>query len=291
MTLRDERGMTLVELLVAMTMLIGALGASLVVLTTLRTTSSAAEQRAGDAQLARVQVDRLARQLRNLASPTYEQPQAVDKADPFDIVFQTVDPVGPNGQNATNVQRVRYCLEGATGRLWSQSQRWTTAVAPAAPATGACPGGTGWSDTRTVAQGVVNRQGGQDRPLFLFDTTVTTEISRVRVDLHVEDGPGSGVVGTRVQTGVFLRNQNRRPVASFTYTLSAGRHVLLNGSPSTDPEGEPLKYVWYDGTTKIGEGVTLDYAAPSSGTRTITLRVYDPALLEGVSAPQAVAIP
>ena len=53
-------------------------------------------------------------------------------------------------------------------------------------------------------------------------------------------------------TGVFLRNQNRKPVASCTtiYT-GTGKQVALNGSGSEDPEGFSIKeYHWFlDGST------------------------------------------
>ena len=70
-------------------------------------------------------IDRIVRELRNLASPTQEKPEAVDLAGAYDLVFQTIDALGPNsGLNAANVMRVRYCLSSATdnGLLHRQTQ-------------------------------------------------------------------------------------------------------------------------------------------------------------------------
>src|SRR5205823_887029 len=79
---------------------------------------SDAQRRVDAEDRARQAEEAIARDLRNLASPTPSQPQAVDRAGGRDLVFKTVDPVGPNaGQNTANVERVRYCLDSA-GRLW-----------------------------------------------------------------------------------------------------------------------------------------------------------------------------
>ncbi len=54
---------------------------------------------------------------------------------------------------------------------------------------------------------------------------------------------------SRISTGVYLRNQNQVPTASFS-VASGGtgtRRFLLNGSGSTDPEGRTLFYTWFSG--------------------------------------------
>ena len=59
----------------------------------------------------RITIERLDDQLRNLASPRDSHPAAVEKAEPFDLVFLTVDAVKPVGSlNARNIKRVRYCV-------------------------------------------------------------------------------------------------------------------------------------------------------------------------------------
>jgi hypothetical protein len=289
--LRSERGdMALTQLLMAMAVFGGVLGSTLFIFQNFVTVSADTTQRAADQDKARFALDALARELRNLASPTQEQPQAVDKVSPFDIVFQTVDPVGPNtGLNASNSKRVRYCLNVTSpsdGKLWFQEQRWTTQAAPAVPSTAACPG-TGWTAQRLVADHITNARNNLNRPLFVANSSTLTDVSSLHADLLVDSDPAKAPTETRITTGVFLRNQNRRPIASFTATPTASG-ILLNGSASYDPEGEQLSYVWFDGATKVGSGITFTYPAAAGTSHTMSLKVYDPASLEGVAASQVV---
>ncbi len=56
----------------------------------------------------------------------------------------------------------------------------------------------------------------------------------------------------------------------------ASTSVTLNGSASTDPDGDtPLTYEWREGVTVLGTGVTLNTSLPF-GPHTITLKVTDP---------------
>lgn len=236
---------------------------------------------------ARRSLGQLSRELRNLASPRPEQPESVDLVSAYDIVFQTVDPVGPNaGANATNVRRVRYCLDGTIpGKLWLQTQRWTTAAVPAMPSTAACPG-TGWTSSTIAAERVLNRKPPV-RPLFLANSATNSQVSALHVDLVVDDKEADAVPGVTLSTGVFLRNQNRRPTAAFTATRTASG-IVLNGSGSSDPEGETLTYEWFDGPTKVGEGVTFTYGVSPGTARTMGLTVKDPAGLPGTAPTQVV---
>jgi type II secretory pathway component PulJ len=285
-----ERGeTTLVGLLVAAILFLIVLGATLDLFSTSETINRDTQQRNDAQDRARVAVDTLARQLRNLASPTPEQPEAVERAQPRDLVFLTVDPVGPNsGANATNVQRVRWCLSGQ--RLIRQDQYWTTATPKSAPTATACPG-SGWDKTSVVADSVVNDTGGKSRAVFSFNSTTLTEITSVHADLWIDIDVGRGAAETSLSTGVFLRNQNRRPTASFTPTASA-QGIILNASASADPEGLPLTYCWYVQSAPyvtppsdsgcspgsyVGDGVTFTYPLAINQTATVQLQVKDPA--------------
>ena len=74
--------------------------------------------------------------------------------------------------------------------------------------------------------------------------------------------------------------------------MRANGHILLNASASSDPEGEQLSYVWYDGSTRLpGNALTYDYDPPTTGDHDIKLAVYDPAGLRGVSEIQTVNVP
>jgi hypothetical protein len=254
----------------------------------------------------------VARELRNLASPTPSQPQAVDRAGARDLVFKTVDAVGPNsGQNAANVKRVRYCLDG-NGRLWRMQQRWTSATVPAVPGglTGfaddpACST-SGWDTAQQVAGSIVNYAAGRARPLFTYNTqSSVTAISSIAVSAFVDVDATKRPAETQLTTGVYLRNQNRPPTATVV-TKPSAQGLLLNGSLSADPEGDLLTYCWYDAaatwrdqawmtTNKlsctpgplVGTGVTFLYAVPYGATRTIWLEVRDPADLSGSSPQQS----
>ena len=295
MRLRDERGFTLIEVLVSSALLIVVLGATLSILDGFHGRNRELNERADAGSRARPQVDQLAREMRNLASPTYQSPNAIDRAEGNDIIFQAVDPTGPAAAlNGANVRRVRYCLDSAdpnSGVLWFMSQKWT-AQPPPAPTTTACgAGAAGWSDVQSVAGNIVN--GTRGVPVFRFDSATLTDIHHIQATLWIDTDPTRGAAATSLATGVFLRNQNAGPTASFSLTRTGGRRILLNGSASTDPEGEPLEYQWFDGSEKVGSGATYTYDVPGTGysMRSISLKVYDPAKLEGVAPAQDVAVP
>jgi hypothetical protein len=111
----------------------------------------------------------------------------------------------------------------------------------------------------------------------------------------VDVDPNRRPLESRISTGVFLRNQNQAPTASFS-VVSGGtgtRRFLLNGSGSIDPEGRMLRYSWFSGASPdltdtscsltdafgcIGRGVTLDYTFPAAAgdaSQTFTLLVKD----------------
>jgi hypothetical protein len=297
----DQRGeISLIGLIVSMTIFLAVLGATLTLFSTSERQNRDAQDRNDVQGQARMTLDRLSRQLRNLASPTPDQPQGVDRAWPTDLIFQTVRPTSPGiGTNATNVMRVRYCLDAST-RLHRQEQTWTTAAAPAVPAGTACPAG-GWNADYVVAGHVDNVRRGASSPLFTYDSTTLTAITRVSVDLWVDADPTRRPSASRLTTAVFLRNQNRAPTAAFTATPTS-QGLVLNGSASSDSEDDPLSYCWYDASAPnvdappspcaagpyIGSGITFAYALPSGATRSIWLSVYDTAGLFNRTATRSI---
>lgn len=295
MKLRDDRGFTLIETLVSSVLLIVVLGATLAILDDVQKSDRTANERADAVGRARTQVDQLAREMRNMASPTYKSPKAIDRAQGNDVIFQAVDPSGPAAAlNGANVRRVRYCLDTSNpnaGELWFMSQTWDDEPPPV-PTTTACGAGAGgWSDAQSVAGNIVNAARGA--PVFRFDSTTLTDVHHVQATLWVDTDPGRGAAATSLTTGVYLRNQNASPTASFTVTRTGGRRLLLNGSASADPEGEQLDFQWFDGQDKVGSGATFTYDVPGTGAsvRSISLKVYDPAQLAGVAPAQDVAVP
>jgi len=284
---RGDRGeITLPGLLMASVLSLIVLSAVLDTFAGAQTQSTELTARNANQQTVRSASDQIAANLRNLASPTPDQPQAIDVGGPFDLVFQNVDPVGPNaGQNVTNVRRERLCLTTG-GVLYSQQQTWTTATVPAPPSTTACPG-TGWGSTTVLAEHLSNRIGSLSRALFTYDSATLTDIAAVHLDMYVDEDVTRAPGEVRLATGVFLRNQNRRPTASFTAATTA-QGIVLNASASQDPEGQPMTYTWRDGTTIVATGVTTTYAVTPGTSHAISLQVQDPAGLVGTSATQTV---
>jgi hypothetical protein len=277
-----ERGdVTLSGLLVAMTLMLVVTGATFSVFGTADRLQRKTELTQDAQRQARNTVDRLTLELRNMASPNDNAPQAIQGVTDRDIVFQIVDKTMPAGSaNAWNIKRVRYCVDGG-GTMWRGEQKWTTATAPAAPtaAGGACPGT--WSATK-VASNVVN--GG--RALFTVKSTDVTRITDVDIDLFVRVDAQQARGETELSSGVFLRNQNRFPTASIDVVAVNAQGILLSAGDSSDPEGDNLTYEWTDVTRNgypIGKGVTVFYPA-SAGlqkdqTYTIKLKVTDAGML------------
>ncbi|MEJ7893114.1 MAG: prepilin-type N-terminal cleavage/methylation domain-containing protein [Solirubrobacteraceae bacterium] len=330
---RDNRqaGFALTELLVVM--MIGSLllGATLFTFARFVTNSNTNDARNDSVEQARRALDVEARQLRSLAKRRPDSTVAVlDTVTADDLIFQTSD---------SNRTWVRYCLntsDPANGTLYQQTQTLSVAAAatPITPAMrSGCPSvGGAWDRTVNVATNVVNRVGGRNQPLFSYrcagggtactaSTAAFDAIIGVNSQLFIDTTPAREPAEERVQTGVFLRNQNQAPVAAFTATALTGspRTVLLNASGSTDYEQRTLTYYWFMGTlppaasircdqpgdlsatslwggTLIGRGVSLQYTwpgtSPASGTgQTVGVVACDPGFRSSGLVTQTVIIP
>lgn len=287
--LRADGGFTLPELMIGMLLMLIVLFASLATLEQFTLMGKRGERRVDSQQQAREAARQIARTLRNVAGSS-DTVDVIERAQPYDLVFKVVDDSGTSfGSNDQRLKRVRYCLDSSSpsrGRVREQVQTWTSATAPAVPAGTACPSST-WGSSRVIADQVTNRASAQDRPVWTYRVT-DGQVSAVSVDLFVDDNVTTDPGESSLRTGVFLRNQNRRPVASFTATAAGINHVLLNGSGSYDPEGHPLDMVWTVGSVKIGEGINLDWDAGSTGSRTVTLTASDPSGLADTSTQTVV---
>jgi prepilin-type N-terminal cleavage/methylation domain-containing protein len=290
-----QAGFTLIELLVAMSVALVVFGATTTVLVVAMHAEASSTERNQAQDHARVAIDLIARQLRNIASPI-SSPKLLERATPYDIVFQTV--ATPSGSNAGGAERVRWCIPNDTStgtasdeEMIGQVQTWTTATPPAIPWGTDCPdtsatGGSGQTDV--VVESVTNRyEGRSDRPAFTYDDTTAptnlTNISSVQIDLFVNPTPTIAAAETELRSGVFLRNQVHSPVASFTETDTGSGGVLLNGGTSYSPDGADLAYSWSCSTPGCPAASTLSDATsglvdwhPGAGTYTITLTVTDP---------------
>jgi len=302
--LGEQAGFTLPELLTAMTVFIVVLGATLTSFDGFVARSSTNTKLNDAADQARSSMERMASQLRNLASPTNANGKSIDLADPYDLVFQTVNPAK---------RRVRYCLDSqnpAKATLWMQTQAFAvTGVDPGLPSTSSCPGpltSGGWADQRVVAIDVVNRYNGAGRPVFYYSGLGadgdTARITGIRPQLFLDTNPANPPAEISVATGFFLRNQNQKPVVpeiSVVRSPAGSRRFILNGSAASDPEGRTLDYYWYKGSgagpaslptcadsdhqtgggyTCIGRGLTTEYIFPTTDAspQPITLKVVDP---------------
>jgi type II secretory pathway pseudopilin PulG len=303
--LADERGVTLIELIVAASMSMIIFGATLTVFAGLQKTQTQTIEHNERQQEARQAIDRLTRDLRNLASPSdYNGPNAgmaprgVERNGKYDLIFKTVD--GETGATATNssaVMRARYCFDGSNpgrGRLLLQQQTAATFTTTVPPAT-ACPDpGPQWTGSpRVVADHLSNRVGGRDRPVFTYSSDgialpydapdAVTSTTRVEARLWLDRTIGDSPVETSLSSSVILRNQNRPPTAAFTATVS-GRQITLNGSASDDPEHEQMTFKWLEGGTPAtavpidgGVGMIHTLVDRPDGSYTFLLQVTDSA--------------
>jgi len=290
--MNDERGeITIVGLLTATVLFLAVMGATLEVFASSEVLRRDTQERNDSQDRARVAVDTAARQLRNLASPTHDQPQALERAPPHDLVFKTVEPNSVAVAGEANVKRVRYCVS-ASSVLWKQQMTVAaTTAAPTIAADASCPGSGQWSGVagQAMADRVVNYADGRSVPIFTYNSPDLRAITSVHIDVLVDADTG-GAAATRLSSGVFLRNQNRAPSAAFGVTQTASG-LMLNGSLSTDPEGDPLTYCWYD-TARAGsnppagspcrgngeyvaENITHHYEVANGTTHGIWLEVRD----------------
>ena len=309
--LRQQAGMSLIEVMMVSSLLVIVLGAALAPFDVLSKTQQKSVEQNEAQDDARSSLSLITRNLRN----TSGQNQLVNLASPYDLVVETVDyKAKPSGSlNARNLMRVRYCLDTTSpgsslvrGRLWEQQHRWTTSSVPTSMPTPSCPD-MSWGSARVVADYVTNKATNARRPtaaaLFSYypNASSLNTITSIRVKLLSDRRWDRDPPETELQTGVLLRNQNGLPTASFNATPGqvGTRKIILNANTSTDPEGLPLTYRWCDvtsqsvcdETTAVGSGVLYTYTAPVTGTRQMKLQVFDVGGLQSTAGPLAVAAP
>lgn len=310
--LRGEAGFGLAEVLMASALMLVVLGAAVAPFEVLHTSQRRTANQNDSQDNARNAVTQITRNLRN----TSGQNQLVNRADPYDLVIETVDPTAkPSGsQNARNLMRARYCLDtgsdnfaGLTnGRIWEQAYRWTTSTPPDSMPGASCPDTT-WGTRRIVTEYVTNKATSGWRPtaaaLFTYFPSASPldTITSIRVRIYSDRKWTEDPRETELTSGILLRNQNGAPTASFNATpdTAGSRKITLNAGTSTDPEGLPLTYRWCDvttvatcdDTTRIGTGVLYTYTAPAAGARNIKLQVTDIGGLTATAGPLTVTAP
>jgi len=273
----SEDGFTLVEVLIAAVLMIVVLGATLTALTSFER-NTATNQRQNDGQdQARRTMDLVARDLRNLASPVVERPEAIDRKEKQDLIVQSEGSGTGGGANARNTMRVRFCL-GPDRKVYRSIQTWGALAIPNAPATTECPG-TGWTSSTVVAENVVNGT----RPIFTYNAEGLQDVTEVTTSLYVDVNPGKPPAETELQSSVYLRNQNRKPTALFSLEV-VNNSILMNASESTDPEEKALIYSWkvdQVGTNDPVDGSGILWTKPeTAGNHTVLLKVSDGVLAD-----------
>lgn len=284
----DESGLTLIELLVSMALSMVVIAAVTLIFTSFinDTRYDGLRDRAQDN--AKQLVDRMSQELRSAASASTGSSGLLERAQPYDLIFETVNPtVTYGGSNAYNLYRVRYCLD-SNETVWRQTETWTTATAPSVPSSTACPDTSSadyaqpnGSPCCVELQDVTNEIGGDTtRPLFTYGTSTTSTINEVEVNVITDLNPGR-LPGPSPQltTSIFLRNENSPPVNPTPTVTEVGNgsgtvDVTLNGSGASDPNGQTLSYQWYANTGTTG--CASSTAGPASGLLTNgTTQVYD----------------
>lgn len=278
---RDQGGFTLTELLVSMALTLIVMGAVVGIITVFLNDSRYDGLRDQAQDNARLMVDRLSRELRSATSPSSGSSGLLERANPYDLMFETVNPSTVyGGTNTFNQYRVRYCLD-SNQTIWRQTDSWTTGTAPLVPTSTACPDTSSTDFNNQVNNSpccvelndVTNEIGGDTtRPMFTYGPsgwTSTSQIFEVQVNVITDLNPGH-LPGPSPQltTGILLRNENSPPVVPMPTVTEVGngsntRDVTLNGSAATDPNGQTLSYQWYanTGSTGCASGTT----APSTG--------------------------
>ncbi len=284
-SLRREDGMTLIEVTVVSFLMLIILGATLTTFNVFEGNVKTTERQNEAQDENRRALDLMARDLRNLASPTPELPNAVDIAEPQDVIFQSEGKDKPDGSaNAQNTTRVRYCLNTDERQLYRQIQTWQDLDPPGVADHSACPG-SGWTSTLVVGSNVSSGA----RPIFAYNSADLDGITEVSSQLFIDVNPGKPPAEVNMQTAVYLRNQNRAPTSAFSWvpmpaaTADQTGTIFLNASESVDPEEKALIFEWYDATIdpdghKVGDGIVFSYPPPAAGTREMFLIVRDSTL-------------
>jgi prepilin-type N-terminal cleavage/methylation domain-containing protein len=286
---RSESGFTLMEVLVAILLSGVVFGATLTALEAFQKSNRIDVLRNEASDNARNTTDALSRQLRNAAAPSTGYFGALEEAEPYSIAFDTIDPQPKVSANTGNLMRLRYCLDDTqptNETIWVQTKRWTTEKPEpeSAPSGTKCPDlkAGDWETTRRLMTYVVNRIGGQNRPLFTYgpaEVAAVSKITTVEPHIDIDVDPGQKPGETTQNTVIEMRNANRQPVATFTATEANG-FVLLDASASEDPDGLALTYKWWqDGkelSTTAEKYETGPKAFASGSVHVFTLEVTDP---------------
>jgi type II secretory pathway pseudopilin PulG len=280
--LRDEQGISLTEVLVAMTLAVVVFGIAVSAFSAFVNERARTDRRTESQDQARTAVTRVSADLRSAMSAGGAGSEPIQQRSSFDLVFllplRTATPAAL-ATNPRGLTHVRLCLDassGGDGRLWRQTAPYGTG-SPTAPATSTCPS-SAWPRQEVVASNLVNHRTSPATPLFTWTLDPAGQVTDVAVRPVVDVDLGTGKPPTQLRTKVALRNSNRPPTAALNCQGLANGHAVCDASGSTDPDGEALSFTWtMDGTPLPLEATfRLDQPSlPSGSSHVFTVTVKD----------------
>jgi hypothetical protein len=193
-------------------------------------------------------------------------------------------------------------MTGSSLKGAPDSGTWTALYDSGVP--GATWGTVTW--TATVPAGsslAVNVVAGDDSSAFGAGTPVTngSEFAAtgryVKITVVLNRAPGGAPEGSPVLEDLTLRPANEPPVANAgpDQVKNEGQQVTLDATGSSDPDGDPLTYLWALEPGHTGPAVTLDdataanpaFGTTDNGVYTFKVTVTDD---EGASATDLVQV-
>ena len=293
--LRDERGMTLTELIAAIFVATILFGAAVTTFVTFLDTSTKADNETQAQEVARSTIERMTSQLRNGMSTGTNGAQPIQHISDFDLVFLAPDAKGT--ATATNPRALtyhRYCLGNANNKseqIWYQTSPFSTTTQTSAPPRDKCPS-TSWATRYRRGDHLLNRRDPVT-PLFTPTYDANGNVTHVAITAQVDWNPDMRPPMVELRSKVALRNLNRAPTASLNCKGLANGHAICDAAASSDPDGQALNYEWaINGSVITGEKTfRLDYSPLAPGSvRTFTVTVSDSGAATS-SASQSVTIP
>jgi prepilin-type N-terminal cleavage/methylation domain-containing protein len=261
----QERGWTLIELLIAMTLMLIVLSATLTSFNAFSNNTKRNTNFNDEQDQVRTTLDQIVRQARNLANPTTGAAGStfttIAYADKDRLVFQTTDP---------QKQWVSYCVDNSTSSREAIYYQTTSnnALTPDTVNGGTmvqgCPStSANWQTKVKVGDFVTNFANSQNRALFSYFTSSgpvssvpvplanTSKIVRVALSIFMKLDPNRPPAETELSSAAYMRNQNQPPTSSFVATVSGGTSYTFDAGASLDPEGRTLLYDWYTAPTNV----------------------------------------